>query len=56
MVSIRTMFFAAGVLALCGCTPAFVSTWKAPDASLRTFRREGRGRRDDAQRSRATLG
>jgi len=32
MVSIRTMFFAAGVLALCACTPAFVSTWKAPDA------------------------
>jgi hypothetical protein len=32
MISIRTIYLAAGLLALCGCTSAFVSTWKAPDA------------------------
>ncbi len=32
MFSIRTTLFAAAVLALCGCTAAFQSTWKAPDA------------------------
>ena len=31
MVSMRPILFAASVLALCGCTPAFTSTWKAPD-------------------------
>jgi len=32
MISIRTIYLGAGLLALCGCTAAFVSTWKAPDA------------------------
>ena len=32
MVTIRAMFVAAAALALCGCSPAFVSTWRAPDA------------------------
>ena len=32
MTSIRTLFLSAAVLALCGCAPAFVSTWTAPDA------------------------
>ena len=32
MISIRTIHLAAGLLALCGCASAFVSTWKAPDA------------------------
>src|SRR5215471_849543 len=31
MFSMRTMFLAAA-LVLCGCTSAFTSTWKAPDA------------------------
>ena len=32
MNSIRAIYLAAGVLVLGGCTSAFTSTWKAPDA------------------------
>jgi hypothetical protein len=32
MTSIRTTLFAVSLLVLCGCTSAFTSTWKAPDA------------------------
>ena len=32
MISIRTTFLTTLVFALCACTSAFTSTWKAPDA------------------------
>jgi hypothetical protein len=31
MISTRVIYLAAALFALCGCTPAFTSTWKAPD-------------------------